>query len=125
MAVASLLGGAVAAVVAIALLLICSVAISAGLLSEELELHVTIAACVIGGFFGGELTKKRWGSRSLLAGLSAGGVFFLILLTVSLAGYHTTDVAGAGLGVAAGCLCGGTAAGLLGRGGKKKKRKNR
>ena len=121
----SLLGGALAAAITMVLLLICSAAISAGVLAEKLELHVTIASCVIGSFFGGRLTCRRWGSRMLLAGLSAGAVFFMLLFTVSLVGYDTTDVGGAGIGVAAGCLCGGAAADLLGRGrggGKKKKR---
>lgn len=125
MAVASLLGGAAAAVIAMALLLICAAAISSGVLAEELELHVTIAACVAGSFCGGLMTRKRWGSRALFAGLSAGAVFFLILLTISLIGYGAPDIGGAGLGVMAGCLCGGAIAGLLGqRGKRKKKRRN-
>lgn len=123
MAVGSLLGGAVAAVGTLILLLICSAAISSGVLPESLELHITIAACVIGSFAGGRLTRRKWGSRALIAGISAGAVFFLILLTISLAVYGAADIGGAGFGVMAGCLCGGAIAGLLGRGGRKKKKR--
>lgn len=125
MAVGSLLGGAAAAVIALVLLLACAAAISSGALAEELELHVTIAACVAGGFCGGQIAKKRWGCKPLLAGLSAGAVFFLILLTVSLVGFGAADISGAGLGVMAGCLCGGAIAGLLSWKGRKKKKKKR
>lgn len=123
MAVSSLLGGALAAVIALVLLLVCAVAISSGILAEELELHVTIAACVVGSFFGGQLTRRQWGCRAFLAGLSVGVIFFLILLTVSFVGYDTADIGGAGLGVMAGCLCGGAISGLSGSGGKRKKKK--
>lgn len=124
MAIASLLGGAIASVVALLLLLLCSFAISAGMLSQKMELQMTIAACVIGSFFGGSVTRNRWGCKYLLAGLSAGGVFFLILLTISLLGYGTMDIGGAGLGVMGGCLCGGAISGLLGGRKKKKKKRN-
>lgn len=123
MTVASLLGGAMAAVITLLLLLLCSVAISSGIIGQSLELQVIIAACVIGSFCGGRLTRRRWGCRQLIAGLSAGAVFFLILLTISLIGYETVDIGGAGLGVMAGCLCGGAIAGLLGGKGTKKKRR--
>jgi len=125
MAVGSLLGGAAAAVIVLVLLLACAAAISSGALAEELELHVTIAACVVGSFCGGQIAKKRWGCKPLLAGLSAGAVFFLILLTISLVGFGAADISGSGLGVMAGCLCGGAIAGLLSRGGGKKKKKKR
>ncbi len=124
MAAASLLGGALAAAISLVLLLGCAAAVSAGMLSEKLELHATIAACVVGSFCGGLLTKKRWERRALLAGLSAGGVFFLLLLTVNLAVYKDADLTGASaLGVLAGCLCGGAIAGVLGQKGKKKKKR--
>jgi putative membrane protein (TIGR04086 family) len=124
MMAASLLGGGVAAVIGVILLLLCSVAISFGVIGQELELQLVIAACVLGGFFGGRMTCRKWGHRPLLAGLSAGAVFLLILLTIGLLAYESAmDLDGGSLGVMAGCLCGGAAAGLLGgRTGKKKKR---
>lgn len=107
MTVGALLGGAVSLAVTLLLLLACSAAISAGILSEQLELHITIAACVVGGFCGGCLTRRRWGHHALPAGLAAGSVFFLLLLCVSLIFLEDTDFSRAGLGVLAGCLCGG------------------
>ena len=67
MTVGALLGGAVSLAVTLLLLLACSAAISAGILSEQLELHITIAACVVGGFCGGCLTRRRWGHHALPA----------------------------------------------------------
>ena len=123
MAVGALLGGAAALAVTLLLLLACAGAISAGALPERLELHVTVAACVLGGFCGGSLTRRRWGHHALPAGLAAGAVFFLLLLCVSLACFQSTGFGGAGLGVLAGCLCGGALAGLPA--GRKKKKKKR
>ena len=122
MTVGALLGGAVSLAVTLLLLLACSAAISAGILSEQLELHITIAACVVGGFCGGCLTRRRWGHHALPAGLAAGSVFFLLLLCVSLIFLEDTDFSRAGLGVLAGCLCGGALA-VLFTGRKKKKKK--
>ena len=125
MAAAALLGGAVGTCVALALLLGCSAAISAGLLPEQFGAQAVIAACVLGGFFGGRLTCRRWGRRTLLAGLSAGCVFFLILLTVGLIVYGPPDLGAQVLAVALGCLCGGALSGLVRGGGKKKKKRVR
>lgn len=123
MTAASLLGGVAAAVITLILLLFCSIAISSGMIGQDMELQLIIAACVIGSFCGGRLTRRRWGCRNLIAGLSAGAVFSLILLTISLVGYESVDIGGSGLGVMAGCLCGGAIAGLLG--GKEIKKKRR
>lgn len=123
MALGSLLGGALAAGVALLLLLAAAVAISSGVMPEELERHVTIAACAIGGFCGGLLARERWQSRALFAGLSAGLVFFLLLLSVSLLGFGGPDFSGGTLGVLAGCLGGGALAGLFSKKGRKKKKR--
>ena len=120
MTVGALLGGAVSLAVTLLLLLACSAVISAGALSEHLGLHITIAACVVGGFCGGSLTRRRWGHHALPAGLAAGAVFFLLLLCVSLLCFRSTDLGGAGVGVLAGCLCGGALSGLPS--GRKKKK---
>lgn len=125
--VGALLGGGVAAAVAVLALLVCAAAITAGILSEKLELHAAVASCVIGSFCGGRMTCRRWGGRNLFAGLSAGAVLFLLLLTIGLIGTDTADISGTGIGILAASLCGGGAAGLLGqgRGGRKKRRRAR
>ena len=58
-----------------------------------------------------------------LAGLAAGGVLFLLLLTIGLLLFDGMSVEHGGLGLLSGSLCGGAAAGLLGARPKKKKRK--
>ena len=66
MTVGALLGGAVSLAVTLLLLLACSAAISAGILSEQLELHITIAACVVGGFSaGGDIMRFPRGWRQV------------------------------------------------------------
>ena len=78
-----LLGGILALAVCCLFLLGCSVAVSNGLAGEDLGYQFTIVGCVLGGFSGGLLAVKRCGC-GLLAGLGAGAVLFLLLLTGAL-----------------------------------------
>lgn len=123
MAAAALLGGGLGALVALAVLWGCAAAISTGLIPERFSTHVVAAACVMGGFFGGVFTVKRWGRRRLFAGVAAGGALFCILMTAGLAVYGAADLDGQTLAVGLGCLFGGAAAGILRAGDGKKKRK--
>ena len=117
-----LLGGLLALGVEIVILLLGSLAIANRILKEDAALQLTAAACVAGCAAGGWLTCAWWPARRLLAGLAAGAVCFLLILAVGL-------MSGDGLSFGpqawielAGCLCGGAAAGLLFRGGKRKKK---
>lgn len=123
--VGALLGGAAAAVISMILLLFCAAAIAAGALPEALEQHAAIAACVVGSFCGGRMTCRRWGSRTLLAGLSAGAVLFLLLLTIGSIGANAAGGETGVVGILAASLCGGAAAGLLGRGRTGRKKRSR
>lgn len=118
-----LLGGVLAFGVCLAFLFICSVGISGGWLGEELMYQMAVVGCVVGGFSGGVFAVRRCGARALLAGLAAGGVFFLLLLTAGLLLFESMTVEQGGLGLLSGALCGGAAAGILGSRPKKKKRK--
>lgn len=118
-----LLGGALAVLVCLALLFLCSVGISGGWLSDRYMVQYTFAACVIGGLVGGLFAVLRCRTRTLLVGLGAGGVFFLLLLTISLLFYPGMSVENRGLGLLCSCLAGGALAGVLGGKPKKKRRK--
>ena len=117
-----LLGGAVAFAVSLALLLLASWAISAGAMGEELSARVTVGACVLGAFAGGLVAVRQCGRRALVVGLATGAVFFLLLLTVGALAFGSVPRDGRGALVLCAALCGGAAAGLLGRS-KKKRRK--
>ena len=118
-----LLGGVLALAVCLVFLFLCSIGISGGWLSEGLMYQMTVVGCVIGGFAGGMTAVRRCGSRALIAALCAGGVFFLLLLTIGVLLFEDMSLENGGLGVLCGALCGGAAAGLLGGKPKKKKRK--
>lgn len=118
-----LLSGVLAFGVCLVFLFICSVGISGGWLGEDLMYQMAVVGCVVGGFAGGVFAVRRCGARALLAGLAAGGVFFLLLLTAGLLLFESMSVEQGGLGLLSGALCGGAAAGILGSRPKKKKRK--
>ena len=118
-----LLGGVLALGVCLVFLFLCGVGASGGQLSEDLVDRMAIVGCVLGGFAGGLFAVRRCGSASLLAGLAAGAVLFLLLLTIGLLLFEGMSVEYGGLGLLSGALCGGAAAGLLGARPKKKKRR--
>ena len=103
----------------------CAAAVSGGLAGEELGYQFTIVGCVLGGFCGGLLAVRQCGG-GLLAGLGAGTVLFLLLLTVGALCFESMSLQAGGIGLLCGCLCGGAAAGLFsGRGKKRPTRKKR
>ena len=120
-----LLGGAVAFAVCLAALLLASVMVSAGTLSEKITGQITTAACVLGAFAGGLLAVRRCGARALVVGLAAGAVLFLLLLTIGTLAFHASPQETGGLTLLGGCLCGGATAGLLGRTARPKKKRRK
>lgn len=118
-----LLGGVLALAVCLVFLFACSIGISGGWLDEGLMYQLTVVGCVIGGFAGGMTAVRRCGSRALIVALAAGGVFFLLLLTVGLLLFEGMSLENGGLGLLCGALCGGAAAGILGGKPRKKRRK--
>lgn len=120
-----LLGGVLALAVCCLFLLGCAAAVSGGLAGEELGYQFTIVGCVLGGFCGGLFSVRQCGG-GLLAGLGAGTVLFLLLLTVGALCFESMSLQAGGIGLLCGCLCGGAAAGLFsGRGKKRPTRKKR
>jgi len=119
-----IMGGVLAMIIALAFLFLCSICISNGWLKEGSMTPLTIGSCIIGSLFGGGLAVKRCKSRTLIIGLCTGGVFFLIILTISVFFYENAAPDTGTLGLLAGSLCGGALSGLLGGGKSNKKRKH-
>lgn len=121
MTVTMVLGGLLALGVELIILLLGAVAVSRGILREDISPQLTAAACVVGCLIGGVLTCAQWGSRRLLAGLATGGVCYLLMLAVGLLMNNGPELGPQALIELAGCLCGGALAGVFSGKGKKKK----
>jgi putative membrane protein (TIGR04086 family) len=118
-----LLGGVISLAVCIAVLFLCSIGICNGWIPERLMGQYTVIGCALGGLIGGGVAVRRCGSGPLLAGLAAGAVLFLLLLTVGVLLLHNTSIENGGAGLLCGALGGGAISGLLGARPKKKRRK--
>ena len=118
-----LIGGVLAGVTAILLLLLCAVLVSVGIVPVSAMYETVLAACVLGALAGGICAVRRVSGRSLLAGLGTGGVLFLLLMTAGLIAYREASIANGGAGILCACLCGGAIPGLLARKPKKKRRR--
>jgi len=117
-----LLGGLVGLLFCFVFLMICSVGISMGNISESLMYQLTVVGCVVGGFAGGMWAVGRCRSRTLIVGLATGCVFFLLLLTGGVLFFENMTPGNGGLGLLCGALCGGAASGIIGGKPKKKRR---
>ena len=118
-----LIGGVLAGVTTILVLLVCAVLISMGVVTVGAMYGTALAACVVGTLVGSIYAVRKIGRRSLLVGLGVGMVLFLLLLTAGLIVYQGASVANGGAGILCACLCGGAIPGLLGRKPKKKRRR--
>lgn len=123
--VALILGGLLALGIELIVLLLGSVAVSAGVLRADTTTQVTAVACLIGCFIGGTLACARWNTRRLFAGLLTGVICFLLILCVALLLGDGPEIGAQALIELAGCVVGGGLAGVLAGGKKKKKRKMR
>ena len=120
-----LLGALLALGIEVIVLLLGSIAVSAGVLRADTEMQVTAAACLIGCFAGGTLACKSWVSRRLLCGLMTGILCFVLILLVAMISGDGFKLGSQGLVEMVGCLVGGGLAGVVGAKKKKKKRKKR
>jgi len=122
---AILLGSLAAFGLGLVFLLAASVGVSKGVIDPDLRYQLTVAACVLGAFCGGVFAVRACPAGALLAGLAVGGGLFLLTMTAGILIYGEVSFENGGLGLLCGALCGGGAAGLLGRGGRRPTRKGR
>lgn len=118
---AVLLGGAAAFALSLLLLLVAAMGVSGGMLDVELRYQLTVVSCVLGSFIGGMLAVRSAPAKGLLVGLAVGAVLFLLQLSLGLLLFEEFALEGGGAGLLFGDLCGGTAAGILSGGGKKRR----
>ena len=79
-----LFGALLALGIELLILLLGSVAVSAGVLKPDAGLQVSVAACLISCFAGGSAVCKSWGSRRLPGGLLAGLICWVLILVIAL-----------------------------------------
>ena len=116
-----LFGGLLALGIALVVLLLGSIAVSAGILKPDTAMQVTTVACIFGGVIGGSFTCVRWGSRRLPAGMLTGLLCFAFIIIASAMSEGELKIGTQGLVEFAGCVVGGGLAGLLSAKGKKKR----
>ena len=118
-----LLGGMAALAVSLFILFLCSICISAGLLSNRAMMQYTVAGCVIGGFAGGLFAVARVRAKTLLIGLGAACIQFFLILTIGFLFFTKSSIENHGVLLVLGSLIGGALAGTVGGKRKKKRRK--
>lgn len=116
-------GVGVALAVTLALLFVCAAAVSARWLSQTAMERSVLAVCVLGSLAGGWTAAMRFREMSLPLGLGTGIALFLLLTALGVLFYEDAPAAEQIPGVFCACLCGGGAAGILGRKTKKKHRR--
>ncbi len=83
-------------------------------LSEKIVSVCIIGIYIIASLFSGFVTGKKMGNRKFLWGLLMGGLYFLVLVAVSLAVNHSLkDVAANFFTVLALCACSGMLGGMV------------
>lgn len=119
-----LVGGIISLGITIALLFLDACAISAGIFSEKASLQMVTIACVIGGYFGAKVARKKTKEAGLWIGPVVGIIFCLLILTVRLIFCSSAEGGnGTSLAVIAGGICGSTLSCIGKKKGRKKKRR--
>ena len=118
-------GAIIALIFCTVIILICSVSISRGWLSEKnLKEYVWIASG-LGCFLGATISASKTRSKTLLIGLFTSVLLFLIQVIIGYIAYYNASIGENGLFLFLADLTGGVLAGLLsGRRRKKKKSKH-
>ena len=115
------------AVMGAAVLLLCLLAgaggISLGMLGQEMMARWGILSCVAGGLTGGWMAVREERRMALILGPGTGGILFALLLLTGLVLGGGSPAGERMLPVLCACLCGGGMAGILGRKGKKRKKR--
>ncbi|MCI8871118.1 MAG: TIGR04086 family membrane protein [Lawsonibacter sp.] len=120
-ALAKGIGAALA--VTLILLLLCAAAVSARWLSQTAMERSVIAVCVLGSLAGGWVSAAQRREMSVLLGLGTGAALFLLLTAIGVLFFEDAPAAEQIPVIFSACLCGGGAAGILGRKTKKKHRR--
>jgi len=123
MASCIIVGAIISLLTCLVLLLAFSTAISRGWMNEGYMTQYTFAACILGAFIGGLFSTARNGSKRLIVGVSTGVVHMLLMLAAGLLTYKNISFASRGLGWLIACVIGGVMAAVVGKGGRKRKKR--
>ena len=118
------LGGLLGLAVCIVCLVLVAVGISRGFFDMDYLYQFTLLSCVVGSFFGGRWAIRRCVYRRLIVGILVGVVLFLIILTIGVIFFGGRPESG-GIGLVCASLCGGAVSGIVGYGGKSKKKRRK
>ena len=120
-----LLGGVGSVLLCLLLLFLASMGISKGLLEAGQRDQIIVISCIFSSFLGGMFAVRSCPARRTFVGIAGGTEFFLIQLTFGVLIYDTLSLESGGIGMLCGDLCGGAAAGILGRGGRRQPQKSK
>lgn len=110
---ALVLGGLLALGIELVILLLGSVAASAGIFKLNAAPQLTVAACLVGCVAGGVFACARWRSKRLPAGVLTGLICFILILITALFGGKDLKFGAQAFAELAACVIGGGLAGLL------------
>ena len=108
--------------VACFVLILSAVLVYTGTISNTKADSLIVASCLIGGFISGILTVKNGTYPGILLGLMAGGILFLLLLSLGAIFYDPQPDMDSLWFVGGACFCGGGLSGFF-RGKKTKPRR--
>lgn len=114
-------GSGWAALAAVFLLGLCAVLISASVVPEGVMNACVLMCCAAGTWLGGRLAVRGGGREKLLWGLCVGGLTAALLGVSGFLLYEELEMQRCVL-VGAACLCGGGAAGAMGKNTERKRR---
>lgn len=115
------IGASAGALVAVFLLGVCAVMVTAAVISERWIDVCVLLACAVGTLIGGRIALRGGRKATLLSGLGSGLLAAALLGVSGLLLYGELEM-GRCIAVSCACLGGGGVAGLLGRSGGKKHR---
>ena len=106
------IGGGVGFLIAVALLMLFSVAMVGGKLSPTYLFQYTIGVSFFAVFFAVKICSRFLGAMMISGGLAVGSIFFLLLLLVGYVGFDTMSAEQGGLGLCISALLGGALSGI-------------
>ena len=119
----SLIGTLATFFVCVILILLGSLCVTQGLISEQHIMKYILFTCFLGCFIGGTMGASKAKSKTLVIGICVAIVVFLIQMFIGHISYTEASVEEKGIPLLLADLAGGILAGFIG--GRRKKRKKR
>lgn len=117
-----ILGAVVGLIICMVVLLIASFLFAGGYLPETMMKQAVFLAALLGSFFGSLTAVKSVRRRALITGLFCSVAMYLFVLLVGIIFGSDLGGAGKGIGLIIAVLAGGAVGGIVGSGGKKRRK---